>query len=840
VTVTDTPSGCTSILPNPIVIEGPQSALNVATPVQKTDVICWGYSTGAINLQVSGGWGVDSVIWSPSVPGGVNPTNILAGTYNATVVDQGGCTFVVPPVQVLQPPAVTYGNPVVIHNLCANDGDGAISIQVSGGNGGPYSVSWNGGLTGTTISNLAGGVYAPTITESNTGCTAVLAGITVNEPAPIDTSNVVVTLPTGGQPNGSITLDLSGGTGTLDIKWTGPNNFMATTKNISGLTGGTYNLTIVDDNDCVFTASYNLGALSVVYTATASCGDNGCIDLIISGGVPPYQITGTGGILLDPDGVISICSLAPDVYTLTVADAASNVSTVGPVQVAQLQPALVSSNKVDPNQTFGNGSISLTPVPDTVQMTYSWVGPNGPMGTNAAYNNLDSGFYSVTVTNPNSGCTAVYTYNLKRQWADIAAVPQFTNASCVNTANGMLNWNVTGGAPNLSYEWTGPNGPLSNDNAMSLSGLLPGSYTVTVTDAEGTTQTFTATLPSQSNLIVTNVNELSNYNGYQVSGANQCDGIASVVFSGGVGGAAVLWSNNKTGTLNNTLCAGAYSVTVTDGLGCTAVWNDNLTFPPAVALNQSMVSEISCNRECDGIARVTVNGGIAPYEVKWSTGQTDENVGANGFSQAVNLCAGDYKVTVTDNQGASYVFDVPVVEPAPIVISFADVTPSSFNACDGELLALAPGAVDPINYTWSGSLGHSGNGQRAEGLCSGEIVQFLLVDGNGCTGFGIDTVAYATDGCYRVRPVITPGLQDGNNDFVIITCIETVPNSIEIFNRWGQLVFETSKYDNDANVWDGRTKEGQPLAEGVYFYVLRYNDPVLGLQTQKGHINLLR
>ena len=213
---------------------------------------------------------------------------------------------------------------------------------------------------------------------------------------------------------------------------------------------------------------------------------------------------------------------------------------------------------------------------------------------------------------------------------------------------------------------------------------------------------------------------------------------------------------------------------------------------------------------------------------------------SGGFTQAVNLCGGDYTVTITDNLGATKVYAVPLPDPEEISITFASVEPTDFTSCDGEFIAEAPTAVAPITYTWSSNLGRSGNSQRAEGLCSGEIVTFVLYDGNGCAGVGIDTVPFREDDCLQVRPVLTPGEQDGNNDFLFITCIEGGPNSIEIFNRWGQLVFETTNYNNSSNRWEGTNKSGQPLAEGVYFYVLNYTDPIKGPTQRKGHINLLR
>lgn len=846
VTITDA-SQCTTTLPNPVTINAPASALSVVTPVTKTDLVCWGYSNGSINLDISGGWGTYAVTWDPQPYTGANLTGIPGGNYTPTITDAGGCTLTLPAVQVLEPPAVEYGTPAVVHNICANDGDGSISVQISGGNGGPYKVDWNGGLSGTSISNLAGGDYIPTITELNsTGCTAVLPAITVNEPAPILSSNEVLVDPAAGMSDGAIAIDLSGGTGTLTILWTGPGGVTYNTEDIFDLPAGQYVLMVTDENNCTYTKNFLLGgALVANVTQTPSCGNDGCINVEIAAGTPPFIISWTGassGSFITSDLSASICTFIPGQYNLTIADNASNTLAIGPINIDELQPALVGSTVTPPIEDLGNGSIQLTPiVPPPANFNYNWNGPNGFISTASTITGLDSGAYVVTVTNVNSSCTAVYPFYLEQDWPDL--VFQLTNAlspDCNNTADGSIAINITGGNPSYLYAWSGPNGFTAS--TKDISGLLPGVYTLTVTDENGTTLVTSTTLTAQSQLAVTNVNETSSYGNppFQVSGANQCDGVASVVFSGGVGATSILWSNNVTAAQNTTLCAGPYSVSVTDALGCVAVWADSLTYPPGVATTLTMVSEVSCHGECDGVARVFVNGGVAPYTVKWSTSQTDQVATAGGFSQAVNLCGGDYKVTVTDKLGADYVFDIAVVEPAEIVIDFASVPSTTFNSCDAELIADAAGAAEPLTYVWSGSYGHSGEGQRAEGLCAGEIVQFVITDANGCVGIGRDTVAYPEDGCYRVRPVITPGNQDGNNDFVEITCIEAVPNSIEIYNRWGQLVFEASGYDNSGVVWKGLTKNGQPLAEGVYYYVLNYTDPVRGSQQQKGHINLLR
>jgi gliding motility-associated-like protein len=118
-------------------------------------------------------------------------------------------------------------------------------------------------------------------------------------------------------------------------------------------------------------------------------------------------------------------------------------------------------------------------------------------------------------------------------------------------------------------------------------------------------------------------------------------------------------------------------------------------------------------------------------------------------------------------------------------------------------------------------------------------VTFTIVDAAGCSAKDTITVPFPKSECLQVRPVITPGQQDGKNDFLFIPCIEQVKNSIEIYNRWGQLVFQTTNYDNASNNWTGLTKTGQPLAAGVYYYVLTFTDDQGNQQQLKGYVNLL-
>ena len=841
-TITDQ-AGCTATLAAPVTLTEPASGLSVTHT--QTNVTCPGLNNGSISLNISGGGGgANTVTWSPAIPGGANPTGLAANTYTATVTNPGGCSVTSQPITITSPAPITIGTPAVTNVSCANSGNGGIVIQPAGGNGGPYTIFWNGSpLSGSAISNLAGGSYTPVVTDASL-CSASFSAIIITEPTPMTLDTNVT--PQNGAQLGAIDLIVAGGSPNYTYNWA-PGG--AVTQDISDLTAGTYAVTVTDANACTILGTYTVPQTNVVAGATVtsvsnSCNNDGCINISVpAAAAGPFQVNWTGGGSQSfPGNTISICNLASGPYSITVTAPNGNSVTLS-ATVNQSAAAIVNSNFQNPFDNFANGSITLTPT--FVGATYQWSYQN--LTTNSI-SSLDSGFYAVTVTNPASGCTAEYTFQLVRQYLPFSATTTVVNPSCLTTNNGSINLAVTGGnGPTYTYQWAGPNGFTAT--TQNIANLAGGTYTVTITDESAVPRTTTATLVVQSLLAITNVNETSIYPGnFQVSAANACDGAANVSFSGAVGATSILWSNSATTSSTNTLCGGAYSVTVTDGLGCSSVWSDALTVPPSVAGFSEVSAPISCNGACNGAARVSVSGGVAPYNVRWSTGQNEPVAGGNDYSEAVNLCGGTYSVTITDNNGASTIVSVEVEEPALITVQFSEpIVPNTFNSCDGQLFANISGAVEPINVIWAGSLGHNGTGPRSEGLCANEVVQYIITDANNCAAIATDTVPYPVDGCLRVRPVLTPADQDGNNDYIHITCIETVKHRVEIYNRWGQIVFETEDYQNNDDVnpgstttWYGLSKSGQPFAEGVYYYILTYEDVDGNEKQLKGHINLLK
>ncbi|MCC6458828.1 MAG: gliding motility-associated C-terminal domain-containing protein [Saprospiraceae bacterium] len=862
-------NGCTQAISPSYTITGPSAPINVSlTAGSIVDATCFGANNGKAAVTVNGGTPNYIIAWKLNSPtgqtlgNGSSVNSLPPGNFYPVITDSKGCTATLASPVVIGGPTspIDIGTPTIQHVKCAAAGDGCITIAPAGGNGG-ITLQWTGGLSTPQICNLNGGDYYVTLTDSK-ACTQSFGPITVNQPQPINLQAADTTItPQNGLQLGGIQIDqVVGGVSPFTFNWSGPsiNAGNQSSQSLSNIQSGNYSLTITDANNCTKVFAINVPNTNILVLATAvadsACNSDACLHITIpAGAIGPFIATWTpgGDSKVSTDLQFDICNLSGGtVYSVTLADASGNTYTMPPQLIYQKAQALAGSSLSHPFDDFKNGSIELSAIPANADLSYKW---NTGDLTNKV-TDLDSGTYVVTITNLASGCTSVNTYKLKRTYQPFSvSAPKITQPSCLNTPNGSICFMVQGGdGPNYIFQWTGPNGATVVTPTPCIYDILPGIWVLTIIDESGNVRpSDPVDLKPLSNLDITNVNELSNYNNFQVSSVAACDGIAQVVYAGNVGPVSVAWSNGITTANNSTLCGGQYGVTVTDNLGCSAVWNDSLSVPAAVVVTAEVPadfngSDVPCHGSCTGIAKVFVVGGIAPYTVTWPSGQTDQILASSGFSQANQLCAGEYKVTVVDKNGQTNslttVVTVTVTEPEPLVLQFEDITiPSALTACDGQVLASIPDIYGDAVFTWSSNLGQNGEDDLATGLCAGDLLNFVVETENGCTSTGEHQVPYPVDQCLNVRPVITPGQQDGNNDYTLIACIEQYPNnSFEVYNRWGQLVFETEGYNNLDHRWEGFTRNGDILPDGVYFYVLKYVDADGLDQIRKGYVNLLR
>ncbi len=432
VTVTDS-KGCTKSAT--VTIAQPSG---LTASVTKTNVLCYGGSTGSATVTASGGTSPYTYSWSPSGGTSATASNLTAGTYTVTVTDAKGCTTTAT-ATIGQPTALSVS--ITTTGISCYGGTSSVTAVASGGTA-PYTYSWNSVpvKTGSTV-ELPAGSYTLTVTDSK-GCTKT-AQITISQPYALSLVTTKTDVSCYGGNNGSATATASGGTGPYTYTWnTSP---VQTGSTASNLAAGTYTVTATDSRGCIKTATVTIGqplsALHVAVTGTdVNCygGSTGTATVTASGGTAPYTyIWNTSPVQTGT----TASNLPAGTYTVTVTDAKGCIKT-GSYTVTQPASALmVATTKTDANCTGPNsGSATATATGGTAPYTYAW-SPSG--GTAATASNLAAGTYTVTVTdakgctktasvviNPATncvvfeGCTLGYWKNHTDRWCSSVTIPK--------------------------------------------------------------------------------------------------------------------------------------------------------------------------------------------------------------------------------------------------------------------------------------------------------------------------------------------------------------------------------------------------------------------------------
>lgn len=660
VTVTDL-NGCTRQTSTSVSATNGPNITNVVI----TNSSCVGASNGGVNISL-GGSGIPpfTYLWS----NGANTqdiTGVPTGTYTVTVTDNNSCT-------VSSSYFVGQATPIsatsVITNVnCNSASTGSIVLTVAGGST-PYSYQWSNGSTTKNLNNIPAGTYTVTITDNN-AC-FISQSFTVTQNAQITLSAALTNPLCNGSGNGSINLSVSGGTPGYTYQWS--NGF--TGQDPTGLASGSYSVTVTDVNSCTRNASYSLTNPSIISITTTTAPDTcgrvkGSVSASASGATPPYTYLWNTGATQ-----ATISNLSAGAYTLTVTDF-NGCTRVRTVTVGNLNGPSISNAVIDSVSCFGDndGRVNITVAGGASPYSYSWSSGQ----TSQDLINVTANTYNVTVTDQN-GCTTSGTYTVQ-QPAQIQVSIGATPSTC-GSANGSLQAVAVGGVPGYLYLWS--NGASSAAN-LNIAG---GNYTLTVTDFNGCDVVFVQTLGNVAGVEI----DSSTITNVQCNGGN--NGAISVFVSGGVPPVTFQWSNGvSTQNLSN-ITSGNYTVTVTDGSGCTAVKTHAVTQPPFLAATTS--STPSFCGQAVGSATVTPSGGVPPYSVLWSTGQTTSTI--NGLS------AGTYSVTVTDSRACTRIGNAVVILSNGPVISLqnqTDVTCAGGN--NGAIDITVSGGTSPYSYSWS-------------------------------------------------------------------------------------------------------------------------------------------
>ncbi|MFL5752360.1 MAG: gliding motility-associated C-terminal domain-containing protein [Bacteroidia bacterium] len=649
-----------------------------------------------------------SVVWlSPAAVAGFTGlalNNLCAGIYDIEITDANSCKDTVQVgVSNSNGPLVNVDSTDV---TCPAACNGTATVVSVSGNA-PFTYGWGAPITDTDsiAASLCVGTYLSTVTDA-IGCITITS-VDIHEPGALDDHEVIVDATCNGINDGTITLAPTGGTAPYTYLWsTG-----AVTSFINNAGPGAYSVTITDANLCTYIFNYNVNAnTQMLYQLTVT--NNTCFGVCagtaalnnLNGGTAPYVV-----VWSDPASQTSTTAsnLCAGNYTVTVTD---NAGCLLVVDTAITEPSQILSNPTvtDPNCGQCDGQISLAPSGGAGPYTYVW--GTGPASLSSSITNVCAGVYNVQITDA-ANCVNTYFVPVSSlNSATVTATP--VSPTCSNSCNGSISTSVAGGIAPITYFWT-----IDGQTTSSIVGQCAGTYFVQAQDSAGCIGTTQVTISAPSAITANPLITPPTFCG-------ACDGQIVIQPSGGTPNYSFAWSPG--GASNDTvtaLCAGVYSVIITDAVGCSDTVNVALNSSGGPTLNASATNVI-CNSQCNGTATVVPSGGVAPYNtINWTSG----GIAVGSGSNINNLCPGQYAVSVTDAAGCTSSTFTNVGSVSPLVLSIATVNEPSCGQCNGTIGVVVSGGALAYNYLW----GSGSANDTLSNVCAG-VYQLQVTDANTC------------------------------------------------------------------------------------------------------------
>jgi hypothetical protein len=828
VTVTDD-NGCVRFLDN--IAVGEPAVVNIRG--QLTNIT---ETPGRIDATVTGGRTPYQYSWTgpedfTSDQEDIEPT--APGTYCLTVIDNSNCSDI-QCFAIIRALAILDTN---VDSGCPGEDNGSIDLTVTGGAGG-YSYLWSDGNIdiGMTqdIENLAPGDYTVTVTA---GSDQVVQTITVEEPTEIVIDGDVTNATMGN--NGAIVIVPTGGNSPYTFEWSdGP-----TTQNRSDLNAGEYCVTVTDASMCemmrCFTVGANAPTITGLVALDASCTDSedGIIRLTMTNGVAPITVSVPERPFMytDDDNNIEV-SVPPGTYTINLTDAqGAMLSTM--VTVEGPDPLSYTSTVTSDTEDMDcSGMISLDIEGGTSPYTVAW----SNSGSGGTISQLCAGMYTGTITDANGCMLTTDPIEVSRIDEEIDGI---TDVACADGTEGGIDVTISGGVMPYTFSWTrtGSADEISTMEDLSANdvagGVTTGGYTLTIVDATGAMLIRNYTVGITAGFSVT-TSVVSNFNGFGVSCAGASDGRIVIEISGqGSFMYEFILDGLMVGvdSVLENAAAGVYTITVLDEGNCEITEMIEVTAPPALVL-ESSITQISCGSANDGSLAVNPTGGVGSYRFAWSNDATTPRISALG--------SGTYSVTVTDANNCTTGESFTLTAPEDLAVTFEAV--DATEGCNGSVQIIPLGGSGNYRFTWP-QLPSQGNDPLAEGLCPGEYT-IQVTDDNECQT--VTMVASVLDRrfpCLSAREVISPN-GDGLNEKFILFCSnndEAINNTMQVFNRYGQLVYKIADYDcssddSGVNCFEGRTNDGTVLPEGPYYYIFDFTNLQGEPKQQRGSLTIVR
>ncbi len=778
--------------------------------VEIINVDCKGASTGSIRAIATGGTGSISYVWDDtSAQADSFAITLPAAIYTVTATDANSC--VATASDTIKEPTQPVFTAVRSEQYCYGE-TGAIELssvsEGTVGTGYQYSIegdstSWTSFVAGDSIKNLVDSTYTVHVIDGN-GCYAADTTITIDVPDSISATLINKDITVAGSSDGAVICTyLVGGdsinpvefriVGTTTDLVSVDEGFGDSTTVLKGLAAGTY--TVYARNE-TRTCDFELGEVTISapdaikarakITKSIPCHGDSLATLYVDsvvGGVAGgyyYQLEQEVSGVYSPysgyeyksiattDTFTTFINLPAGVYRVRAKDTNGILNEAIVANITIYQPdslvAVISKSRNLTCYASTNGSAEVAVTGGTQQVSgFDYLWDDTSAQTDSVASGLLAGDYVVTVTDLNS-CTDTAMVTITRPDSLNATIGSYANVSCQGDSTGTATVVVAGGSVSSSYSFLWDDSSAQTDSIAI--DLAADTYKVIVTDDSLCIDSAFVTISEPTKLVAS----VTSQENVKCHGGST--GSVDVTVNGGtpsvLTGYSYSWDNGQTVEDATGLAVGTYTLTVTDSLSCTDTTEVVITEPDTLTVAIGSITDVKCNGLSTGEMNASATGGSGTISYKWN--DASSQVG----TQAINLSAGIYTVTVTDDNLCTATAKDTIKEPTALVRTVTAAAAICSTGTSKIYLNVSGGTANANGkYLYSvdsGSLTEFADGDSITGLVHGSYT-VSVKDANDCTvsDTTVDVEVYAP---------ATISLVSGSDDAQVLCASNTTISSI--------------------------------------------------------------
>lgn len=678
-------------------------------------VKCFGGNTGGASVSVTGATPNYNYLWY-TIPADFDSviTNQKAGIYFLQITDSKGCT-------TTRNVNIYQNTPIDVQSTsdstrCFGSSDGALHASASGGVPG-YTFSWPGGKTGKDILNVPAGTYYVTATDFNKCIKLDTVVVQTPDPFIAVADSIPVTCNGGG--DGKAQAFTQYGFSPFKFSWNDP--LGQTTSTASNLKAGKYTVVITDAHGCTSmdtTWVTQPDTMNIQFSSVApncNSSNDGSITASVNNSIGPYSYEWN-----DPgkQKTQTAINLGSGNFTVTVTNGKGCKQTAK-YSLSSPNDIKNSFNTTQPTcNSLSDGSIMSNPSGGTFPFNYTWNVAGS--GNTTTISSLPSGNYTLTITD-SKGCKLIDSVNLQPGYIFAPDSFKIKTVACFSGKDGTATIYSKGGFGTIYYDW---NDALKQTGQTAV-GLGAGTYIVTLTDSKfcKVSDTILLTQPPVLQLNATPQHILC---------FGDSTGTINATTLGGTGNKTYSWLNGITwiGSQQSMLPAGNYSILATDANGCKDTTVVQLN-QPATAVDVSLSQTIkACFNTKGNEAKALASGGTGPsYQYLWNTGTNPGNATQS------NLNAGNYSVTVTDQNGCTTSKDI-IIDSYPDIVPTLNIAPPTCAGLKNGLIQVnqvtGGSGTKFSDYTFTWNTIPAQTGPIATNLEGGKSILLQIKDPKGC------------------------------------------------------------------------------------------------------------